>query len=56
LEVKSENGVLKNQQLARINFPVFGDLRQSPVLYRIGVNQIPIAIEAMRGGASWRWQ
>ena len=29
LEAKSENAGLKNQQLARINFPVFGDLRQS---------------------------
>ena len=31
LEAKSENGVLKNQQLVRINFPVFGDLRQSRI-------------------------
>jgi hypothetical protein len=26
LEAKSENGVLKNQPLAQIHFPVFGDL------------------------------
>jgi hypothetical protein len=29
LEAKSENGVLKNQPLAQVNFPVFGDVRQS---------------------------
>ena len=28
-EAKSENGVLKNQPLAQINFPVFDDLRQN---------------------------
>ena len=31
LETKSRNGVLQNQELARLNFPVFGDLRQSLV-------------------------
>jgi hypothetical protein len=35
LEAKSENGVLKNQPLAQINFPVFGDLRQSPCENRL---------------------
>ena len=29
-EAKSENGVSENQWLASFNFPVFGDLRQSP--------------------------
>ena len=35
LEAKSENGVLKNQPLAQINFPVFGDLRQSRFIVRL---------------------
>ena len=34
LEAKSENRLLENQSLASLNFPVFGDLRQSPCLCR----------------------
>jgi len=30
LEAKSENRLSENQSLASLNFPVFGDLRQSP--------------------------
>src|SRR6516165_1538684 len=31
LEAKSENRLSENQPLASLNFPVFGDLRQSPM-------------------------
>ena len=30
MEAKSENRLSENQPLASLNFPVFGDLRQSP--------------------------
>jgi hypothetical protein len=48
-EAKSENRVLENQGLASPNFPVFGNLRQSPFLSK-GYNALSGTREAAEEG------